>query len=417
MRHPLLASLALLVGLCTTLPAPAEAAPDQTARCRRAASKLEALEKRIARARGNHPARARRLARLGGNISDRCVALNQVQVLGSHNSFHIQPGPQLFPVLVAFSSAFLDIEYTHVPLDEQFETQGIRQIELDVFADPNGGLYARRGGLLAIGQDPITNIPELRQPGFKVLHIQDVDFETTCLTLVECLQTVKTWSDANPDHLPIMIMVELKEDPIPEVGFDFAVPLPILGPELDALDAEIRSVFPPEQLITPDDVRGDAATLNEAVLTRGWPSLGESRGKVLFALDNGGAKSALYREGHPSLEGRVLFTNADPGSPDAAFIKRNDPIGDTDIPDLVAAGYIVRTRADADTHEARTGDTVPREAALASGAQYVSTDYPVPDPDFGTGYFVAIPDGAPGRCNPVNAPRGCRSWALEAPAN
>jgi hypothetical protein len=416
MRHRLLlAFLALGLGVCTLLPTPAEAAAAQTARCRRAASKLESLEKRIERARGEHPARARRLARLGRTISDRCVALNQVQVLGSHNSFHIQPGPQLFPVLVAFSSAFLDIEYTHVPLDEQFETQGIRQIELDVFADPNGGHYARRGGLLAIGQDPITNIPELREPGFKVLHIQDVDFETTCLTFVDCLQTVKTWSDANPDHLPIMIMVELKEDPIPEVGFGFAIPLPILGPELDALDAEIRSVFAPERLITPDDVRGDAATLNEAVLTRGWPSLGESRGKVLFALDNGGAKSALYREGRPSLEGRVLFTNANPGSPDAAFIKRNDPIGDTEIPDLVAAGYIVRTRADADTHEARTGDTVPREAALASGAQYVSTDYPVPNPDFGTGYFVAIPDGASGRCNPVNAPRGCRSWALEAP--
>ena len=52
-------------------------------------------------------------------------------------------------------------------------------------------------------------------------------------------------------------------------------------------------------------------------------------------------------------------------------------------------------------------------AALASGAQWVSTDYPVPDPDFGTGYFVQIPDGSPARCNPVNAPPGCRSAALE----
>lgn len=418
MRRLLLAP-SLLAGIllaATVWPAPADAASAQTARCRRAASKLEALERRIERARGKHPARARRLARLGGAIADRCVALNQVQVLGTHNSFHIQPGPQLFPILVAFSSLFLDVEYSHIPLDQQFATQGIRQIELDVFADPNGGHYARRGGLIAIGQDPNTNIPELLAPGFKVLHIQDVDFETTCLTFVECLSTVKTWSDANPDHLPIMILVELKEDAIPDPGLGFAIPLPILGPDLDALDAEIRSVFPAEQLITPDDVRGDAATLDEAVRTRGWPSLADSRGRVLFALDNGGAKSALYRAGRPNLEGRVLFTNAEPGASDAAFIKRNDPF-DAAIPGLVEAGYIVRTRADADTDEARTGDTGPREAALASGAQYVSTDYPVPDPDFGTGYQVSIPDGAPGRCNPVNAPRGCRSWALEAPAD
>ena len=51
--------------------------------------------------------------------------------------------------------------------------------------------------------------------------------------------------------------------------------------------------------------------------------------------------------------------------------------------------------------------------AIASGAQWVSTDYPVPNPAFGTGYFVEIPDGHPARCNPLNAPYGCRSIALE----
>jgi hypothetical protein len=112
----------------------------------------------------------------------------------------------------------------------------------------------------------------------------------------------------------------------------------------------------------------------------------------------------------------VLFTNAVAGSADAAFVEQNDPREDPAlIPGLVQTGYIVRTRADADTEQARSGDTADRDAALASGAQYVSTDYPIPDPLFGTGYFVAIPDGAPGRCNPVNAPIGCRSAALERP--
>ena len=63
--------------------------------------------------------------------------------------------------------------------------------------------------------------------------------------------------------------------------------------------------------------------------------------------------------------------------------------------------------------EPRFGLTTRRDMALMGGAQFVSTDYPVPDPDFGTGYFVEIPDGSPARCNPVNAPRGCRTQALE----
>jgi hypothetical protein len=83
------------------------------------------------------------------------------------------------------------------------------------------------------------------------------------------------------------------------------------------------------------------------------------------------------------------------------------------IQNLVASGFIVRTRADADTTEARNDDTTRREAALASGAQFVSTDFPVPSPSFGTGYFVEIPGGTTARCNPVNGPAGCRSEALE----
>jgi hypothetical protein len=64
----------------------------------------------------------------------------------------------------------------------------------------------------------------------------------------------------------------------------------------------------------------------------------------------------------------MIFTNSTPGDPDAAFVKLNDPF-DPAIPTTVAAGYIVRTRADADTVEARTGDTAPaRGRARERGA-------------------------------------------------
>src|SRR5690606_1773201 len=128
---------------------------------------------------------------------------------------------------------------------------------------------------------------------------------------------------------------------------------------------------PREKLVLPDDVRGERETLEEAIRLDGWPQIGRLRGKLIFAMDNGGSKRAIYTDGRPSAEGRVLFPNAVEGAPDAAFIKLNDPLGDFErIQEAVAAGYLVRTRADADTVEAREGDTEQRDAALESGAQF-----------------------------------------------
>jgi hypothetical protein len=232
---------------------------------------------------------------------------------------------------------------------------------------------------------------------------------------VDCLGELKSWSDAHPAHLPVFVLVEAKDDILPDpAGFGFVVPVEFGTDELDAIDVEIRSVFPDDQIVTPDDVRGRHARLEDAVLRDGWPRLRELRGKVLFALDNGGALRDLYVAGHPSLAGRVLFTSSAPGTPEAAFVKLNDPMSDpTLIPDLVASGYLVRTRADADLVEARLDDPTRSLVALASGAQFVSTDFPVPDPTLGTGYFVEIPGGGPARCNPVSAPPDCESSALE----
>jgi hypothetical protein len=352
-------------------------------------------------------------------LADRCLRLNQIQAIGTHNSYHVQPEEPLWSVLRAFDPLLATgLEYTHSPLEAQFDDEQVRQIELDVFADPPGGLYDQRVILPLLGLPPDSGIPELEEPGFKVLHIQEIDFESTCWTFVHCLQQVRVWSDAHPRHLPVAILVELKDGPIADpLQLGFVQPHPIGPAELDALDDEIRSVFPEDQLITPDDVRGSHATVEEATLTDGWPTLGAARGNVLFLMDNGGRYRTDYLAGHPNLEGRILFTNAVPGQPDAAFVKRNDPLGANTaaIQDLVGRGYLVRTRADADTVQARTDDVTQRDAALVSGAQFVSTDYPIPGraAAFGTNYVAQIPDGDPARCNPVNTGTHCRNDVLE----
>lgn len=352
-------------------------------------------------------------------VADECLRLNHLQAIGSHNSYHLQPEPDLFVALQSFDSALAaSLEYSHSPLATQFTDEGVRQIELDVFADPDGGLFDTRIIHEVLGLPTDSGIPELAEPGFKVLHVQEVDFESTCWTLVQCLEQVKAWSDANPDHVPLAILIELKQDTIPDpLDLGFVTPHPIGAAELDALDREITSVFPAEQIITPDDVRGSHPSLDVAVTTDGWPTLGESRGKVLFLMDNGDPFRSTYLDGHAALEGRVLFTNAEPGDPDAGFIKRNDPLdaNQAEIQALVRDGYLVRTRADADTVHARTGDTTMRDAALASGAQWVSTDYPVEGraAHFDTDYVAQLPGGVAVRCNPVITGPACRATALE----
>ena len=189
---------------------------------------------------------------LAERYADQCVALNDIQVLGSHNSYHIEPRFDVLRLVKAFVPEAEAWEYTHLPLDEQFSGQGIRQIELDIFADPEGGLYADRQILRIFSEDPASGIPALDAPGIKVLHVQEVDYRTTCDTLVECLETVKSWSDAHPGHLPLMILLEAKDDVIPDpLPLGFVEPLPFGSAEFRDLDEEILSVFPPSQLILP----------------------------------------------------------------------------------------------------------------------------------------------------------------------
>jgi hypothetical protein len=343
------------------------------------------------------------------------VRLNQIQVMGTHNSYRLDATEQILAVLRTFDPAEAEaLDYRHAPLPEQFDDQAIRQIELDVFADPDGGRYADRVALefLGLSDEPA---PELFEPGFKVLHIQEIDFNSTCLTFVACLTEVEAWSDTNPGHLPIAVLVEMKQETIPDpFNLGFVEPLPFGSAELDALDAEIRTVFDDHDVITPDHVRGDHATLEEAVRSGAWPTLREARGRILFLMNNRGSVRDDYVEGRPSLQGRVMFTNSRPGEADAAFVKVDEPRGnEAYIQGLVADGYVVRTRSDVPTVEARSGDTTRREAALASGAQWVSTDYPVPGMSEWSDYVAQVPDGDPARCNPVNTGPRCRSGALE----
>lgn len=327
------------------------------------------------------------------------LPMSRMQVVGTHNSYkQAVSGPEMARLALAAKATALTLDYSHPSLTEQLDG-GARQLELDLLHDPEGGRYAdplgRKLARLTGADLPPWDPAPMTRPGLKVLHVQDIDYRSSCALFTDCLKAIADWSAAHPGHLPILILINLKEDAI---GFPGSVkPLPFDAAAMDTIDDEIRSVFGEDRLITPDQVQGAFGSLRDAVRAGAWPGLGAARGRVMFALDAPPDQVARYRGDRAVLEGRVMFVNIEETSPAAGYITLNDPLGEAArIRAALAAGLIVRTRADADTAEARNGDTARREAALASGAQYVSTDYMTPDPRF-TDYSVGLPGGVVGR--------------------
>lgn len=317
--------------------------------------------------------------------------IDQLRLLGTHNSYHIAPDPFTAGlVAAAVPEEARAIDCSQRPLAEQFERLGVRHVELDCYRDPEGGRFAAPMALALAGTvgrgAPLEWREDLERPGIKVLHSPGFDFRTTVPSLEAALGTVKRWSDAHRGHVPLFILLELKSD-----AFVPPPPLPWTEEGFEELEATIRGVFPRERILAPDDVRAGAATLREAVAGRGWPAVEDHRGKVVFLLDNEGDVRDAYLAKSPVLEGRLLFASVARDDPAAAFMKRNDPVRDgEEIRSLVADGFLVRTRVDAGLDEPRRGDLTRFQKAVETGAQLLSTDVPEPSARF-PGYVLDLP--------------------------
>ncbi|WP_213947074.1 phosphatidylinositol-specific phospholipase C1-like protein [Luteibacter sp. dw_328] len=345
------------------------------------------------------------------------IHINQIQVIGTHNSYHAGFAPSARRVMLKEApKEFAAIDYSHPSLTRQLD-DGVRQVELDVFSDAKGGLYLDPAmdhmiALNGLPADPPTAAPGTwEKPGFKVMHIQGVDQRSTCQPFTACLAELRAWSKAHPGHTPLFVLVETKQDPL-KVKIPTVTPEPFTPAVFDALDAEIASVFPRNEMVVPDDVRGGHASLDEAVRQGGWPTVDKARGKVVFLLDQR-KMEGVYSEGHPSLRGRLIFTNATPGAADAAFTECNECSAD-EIDALVRRGYIVRARTDDPAQgQGLKNDGSRRDVVLGSGAQLISTDYPAGEPSE-HGYSVGFPGGVTVRCNPILTKKGqCKDAALD----
>lgn len=295
---------------------------------------------------------------------DTDIHLNEIQLIATHNSYKKRPNQLgIFFVSLYDGKEPSDIIYEHAPLTDQFN-RGVRGIELDV---------RKRGNRL------------------ELTHVPLVDNRATSPDFTLALEEIKHWSDNNADHVPLMIMLELKSD------WEMLDPWlkPIDKAILDEINETIQSVFSEDQLLCPDDVRAEGKTLEESITTNGWPKLQDTQGKVMFIMLPNKSFRDMYHDGHESLEGRMIFTSSKQVGEDTAVIFMDNPDVEK-ITMLVEKNYIVRTRADANM----IVDDTRTQNAKASGAQILSTDYPPGEADVETGYVCSF-DGKMVRLNPV----------------
>jgi len=97
---------------------------------------------------------------------DDLVHLNQIQVTGSHNSYHAEFAPSERKYLeMKNPKALRGLEYHHAPLGYQLSA-GVRQVEIDVFADSNGGRFAHPAIVRSVAAAGLlrtrTSIPSMR---------------------------------------------------------------------------------------------------------------------------------------------------------------------------------------------------------------------------------------------------------------
>lgn len=367
--------------------------------------------------------------------------LDQIQMVGTHNSYSLPVDPRVMDryaprlkalgrlvkmLLPARRRATLREEhpsgstdprlllgYVQPPMAQQLAS-GVRSIELDLHADPDGGRYADPLPYRVLAKDgtrDLLPIPgeALRRPGLKVFHVADLDFRSQCPTFADCLSVLRRWSDATPGHSPVVVLLEPKLHGLHRALAGAVKEAPFDARAFAEVDATIARVIGRAKVFTPDDLRGDMPTLEAAALAHRWPALSAVRGKfvILFLVPEMKMETfAPYFDRSPSLQGRMAFVQGTPGMAHTAFMLFDNAIvRQAEIAEAVRRGYIVRTRADIDTADARADDPRRRDAALASGAQVVSTDYIAAPNVHGTGYHVA-PFAGGWRCDEVA--QGCR---------
>ena len=321
------------------------------------------------------------------------LPMNRIRVLASHNSYKIQPTARTMKFISRFKRFLSEdnqpyqLEYSHQTISNQLSSYHIRGLELDVYNDPKGGRYYKHKLNFFIRKQRIKEreFSALKKPGFKIIHIPDIDYRSNYLLLSEALQELNQWSVQHPAHAPIFVNIELKGSALGDeskllhlMGYKKAIGFN--AKSLQELDSVFKQML--TTLYSAEEFKNKENSLRERIDNQGWPSIGEVRGRIFVIVQGSGVE--LY----PETQGAFVY--GVPENKNCIFLLRDDPNSSFSEIQTLQNKFIIRTRSDAGTIEARANDYTRYNRAIMSGAQIISTDYYLPNPQIGEFVIPAV---------------------------
>ena len=201
-------------------------------------------------------------------------------------------------------------------------------------------------------------------------HIPFFENVSSAYDFSKALEEVALWSDNNPGHMPVYLLVEPKSfvPPIKNLrGFtlDYAL----------VLDEIIREALG-DRLLTPKAAMGDFASLEEMRMNDAWPALEAAAGKIIVLLHTCDVTSE-YIAADETISSQAMFPMlgiADIDKPYASFILANKPksAAMNKAETIDEKNLMVRTRADSYP----TFSDERYAYADECGSQIITTDYP-----------------------------------------
>jgi len=297
------------------------------------------------------------------------IPLHKIQVIGSHNSYKKAIDKDLYAYLLEENAEVATLYYEHPSIETQLDL-GLRNLEIDIWKDPKGGKYANPSGAKRVST-PFEWTKEMAEPGYKIFHMPDIDYQTHQPSFVKQLQALRDWSEQHPTHETVFITLELKDER-KDASSLFTLA------DMQEINAIITRELTAKHLITPKELTRSKDQIQ-------WPTIDEGRGKFVWIIDNTDYRLDLFDQ--IELNEMAVFLNVPFSHPKSGCMIINNPY-DERIPQLADQGVIIRTRADDSTKQARTNDYTTFEQAKQSKAQIITTDYYIPSQLFPSMYQV-----------------------------
>lgn len=280
------------------------------------------------------------------------VKLNEIAILGTHNSYQrLATAETRFAMNIVDTITFKKLglntfDFEMDTLTEQLE-MGVRNVEID-----------------------IETLDKDDKIEFKVTHNSIVDNASSAYDFTKALQEIKMWSDNNPRHIPVIVIVEPKSFVIEINGMKkFSLEY---AKELDKIVEETLG----DSLLTPEDMLRDYQSFKEMRENDDWISLKEAQGKILVLLHDCDVTES-YIALDESIRTQKMFPMLrydDRNETYTSFILENDAFraNERKAENINESNLIVRTRADVYPNYSDER----YEVIETCGSQIITTDFP-----------------------------------------